>query len=169
VLVGIQIKQASDLTRNTLIVAAYQQETDHFDALMGENPAAALARAETELESLTPADIEVLAAVVEWNLSMMRRNAYLEELEMFDSDWRMLLPIIGVALASNPVTREYLLEHDDSAAQQMPGQGWLKVMQDEARKTPPDSGKRFIEHMLRIARERAPAAGAESPARAQEP
>lgn len=167
VLVAVQIKQASDLTRYTLVVSSYQQETDHFDALMGENPAAVVARAKTEPEALTPADVEVLVAYSEWLFSMMRRNGHLEESGMFDSNWRVLLPIIGAELASNPVTRQYLLESGDQIAQAA-GQDWLKVMQGAARETPPDAGKRFIERMLRAANTSVPVAPGDSPAQAQE-
>jgi hypothetical protein len=168
VLVAVQIKQASDLTRYTLMVSSYQQETDHFDALMGENPAAVVARAKIEPEALTPADVEVLVAHSEWLFSMMRRNGHLEESGMFDSSWRVLLPIIGAELASNPVTRKYLLEYGD-AISQAAGQDWLKVMQDAARATPPDGGKRFIGDMLRAANAGGlPAGSSEAAARAQQ-
>lgn len=168
VLVGIQIQQASDLTRRTLLVASFQSETDHLDALLGDNAAAVVARAETEPESLTPADLWVLQAYSQWHFSMMRRNAQLESYGMMSSEWRALLPILGAHLASNPVTRELLLEGADPIAQAA-GHDWMKVMQDEARRTPPDAGKRFVEHLLRVAKASGRPAGAEPSAPGQEP
>lgn len=170
-LVGLQIKQASDLTRNTLLVTSFQHELDHNDAMMGENAAAVVARAQTEPESLTAADIPVLQAWAEWQFTMMRRNAHLEALGMFPSSgWRQFVPLIGANLASNPVTREYLMGYlvEDPEVARAIGYDWVNVMQDEARRTPPDAGKRFIEHMLRTARASGQSAGVDAATAAQE-
>jgi hypothetical protein len=168
VLVGLQIKQASDLTYQTLLVSAFQQETDHFNAVMGEGAATALARAKTDPQALTAGDIEVLVAYSEWRFSMMRRNAALEAEGMSSPAWRELLPVLGADLGSNPVTRQYLLESGDSIEQVLGG-AWQTVMQDAARETPPDSGKRSIERMLRAANAGAPPASGEAPTPAREP
>jgi hypothetical protein len=167
ILVGVQIKQTSDLTRRTLLESAYQPETAHMDTMMGEHAAASLARAKFAPDALTPADVHVLLYFADWHFAMMRRNAQLEELGMFDSSWRWLLPVVGAELGRNPVTRKYLLEAGDQIAQAA-GDDWMKAMQDAARATPPDSGKQFIDDLLRTANARVPAPDAAAPAQAQE-
>ena len=131
VLVAVQIKQNSDLASLELVASAMTQETDHINILLGENPTAVFVRARSNPDELTPAEKEILANEVEWWLSMMRRNAALEQGGIWDDEWRSsLLPLTAMRLASDPVSKAYLLEQPTVS-------DWMKDLHDRVSSIPP--------------------------------
>jgi hypothetical protein len=105
-----QIRQSTEATRVRMVAAAIQQETDFSIAQMGENPGAVIAKAALTPEKLSTGDIHVLLSRVGWYLSMLRRNEMMENSGIFDASWcEQLLPRIAGQIASDPVSRRFLL------------------------------------------------------------
>jgi hypothetical protein len=145
ILVGIQIKQNTDLTSVNLRALAVQQETDRWLAEMGENPSDVIVNAVLKPEELTPGEIRVLMASVLWYQSMFTRNQSLEHAGIFDASWRRRLPQAAFDIASNPVTRAFLLDMEAN-------EDWQKELREQVEALPPDFGFEAYQSLLNIAR-----------------
>jgi hypothetical protein len=83
-LVGVQIEQNSQLTRVQLSVARWSDDLNLHLAMMGENPAAVVAKAIENPSELSVEDAQVLEAYrLYWGLANVRR-VYMYEMGMDD-------------------------------------------------------------------------------------
>ena len=148
-LVGVQIHQNSVLTSAALLTAATQQDTDHWNQVMGENASDVLAKAQLRPAELTPGELEVLRANVFWWMSMLHQKALSEQAGLFDSSWRrLLLPVAANEIARDPVSRAMFLEAK-------PVFDWQQELMGMVSAIPAESGRMFLQHQIETARQEA--------------
>jgi len=141
-IVGWQINQS---TKIAFITAAFQQETDHYNAMLGPNPNKAIVKGILEPENLTPEEIWIMRAQVDWYLSMMRRNARLASLGAFDAGWQeRLIGPIGGYFGQVPVQREILMATIGDA-------DWLVKLKEVAATQKLGGAKQHVDYLLKQA------------------
>lgn len=143
-LVGAQIYQNNQIAQASMATSAYQQETELAIALMGENPSEALTKSLLDPGNLTPTEFSVVRSQLFWYLSMMSRNAAMEALGVFDSQWRKaILPPVASNIGGNPLMRELLMRQPDHS-------DWIVELKAIALKTPENASVDEFRDILNI-------------------
>lgn len=88
VLVGFQLKQNSDLLKVQLLYEESQSFISHERQVMGENAAAAWAKALEDPEGLSPAEFRVMDAYLYAMAEQWRASYMLRELGILDDEWK---------------------------------------------------------------------------------
>jgi len=99
ILVGYEIRQNSALVRAQIVAAAFSDQVALAIAQMGDEYPNALARSVGQPNSATLEDVVVLQAALEARFGELRRNAILEEIDVFTGLWRQ-----DIAYLSRPFT-----------------------------------------------------------------
>jgi len=88
VFVGLQMQQDRELKRAELAFSAFDTEIAQQVALVGENPAPAVAKALTGVDDLTTEEAIQLEALMWLHMIYWQRNALMDELGVFEGRWR---------------------------------------------------------------------------------
>ena len=122
VLVGMEIRQNSALTRAQLVDANFSDQQAQIMVRVGEDSAAAWARSIEDPGSLSLADIQIIEADLRATLLRLRRNAVMEEIGVFTGRWRRDFEWLSRPFTT-PIGRAFWnYWYDDSAA-------WMREMQ----------------------------------------
>ncbi len=144
-MVGLQIQQNNLIARATLVAAGHHKAADFYSALLGENPAAIVAKAATSPETLTSEEIAIVLSYAEWRYGHLRHYAILQDLGVVGGGWRVQIPVHGEMLGLLLVAREYILSMNTDA-------DWALELRDVIRDQPKHGGKAWLENYRKIAR-----------------